>query len=129
MTIITTSCPAALWPAYEQLRRCVVPTEPDADHAPSGAPAWVKDGTEYVASSMPRQDWVFRAMEPLEEPEWGADMDLAAQAQAALVIWPPMGDEEPGPLPEAQPDKITVIVGPNGIEALGMMGLRVVDYE
>ena len=122
MTTITIACPASLWPAYIQLRRAVSPDESTADHPPSGNPGWQRDGTEYVVSSMPRQDWHLAALDPLTEPQWGADMALAQQAQAALVVWP--GDaEEPTDPPLAQPDKITVIVGMQGRDAVAAMGL------
>ena len=127
MKTITTAVPAALWPAYVELRRAVSPDESTADQPPNGIPSWQRDGVEYVASSMPRQDWHFAALDPLTEPEWGADMALAQQAQAALAVWP--GDaEEPGDPPLAQPDAITVLVGIPGRDALAAMGLeRVAD--
>lgn len=132
MTTLTTACPVTLWPAYVQLRRCIAPDQHTADNPPEDTPAWQRDGTEYVASSMPRQPWVLAALEPLSEPEWGADMDLAQQAQAALVVWPAPGlgpEDDPGDPPLAQPDKITVIVGPSGMEALAAMGLEQVETE
>lgn len=128
MTTLTAACPASLWPAYVQLRRCIAPDEHTADNPPNGTPGWTREGVEYVVSSMPRQDWHFAALDPLAEPEWGADMGLAQQAQAALVVWP--GDaEEPGEPPLAQPDKITVIVGLSGAEAINAMGLEPVAQE
>ena len=126
MTTITTACPITLWPAYVQLRRAVSPDERIAEHPPSGTPLWQRDGTEYVASSMPRQDWHIAAMDPITQPEWGADMALAQQAQAALVVWSEADAEESGEPPLAQPDAITVIVGMLGRDALAAMGLQLV---
>lgn len=123
MTTLTTACPITLWPAYVQLRRCIAPDEHTADNPPSGTPGWQRDGVQYVVSSMPRTDWTLRALEPATEPQWGADMALAAQAQAALVVWPDPEAEEPGTLPLAQPDAISVIVGVPGRDALAAMGL------
>lgn len=128
MTTITTACPADLWPAYVQLRRAVSLDESTADNPPSRTVLWQRDGTEYVVSSMPRQDWHFAALEPLTEPEWGADMLLSQQAQASLVVWP--GDaEEPGDPPLAQPEAITVIVSLVGFEALAAMGLSSIEHN
>ena len=128
MTVITTACPSSLWPAYVQLRRAVSPDKSTADHPPSGNPSRQRDGTEYVVSSMPRQDWHFAALDPLTLPEWGADMALAQQAQAALVVWPGNAEGLDNP-PFAQPGKITVIIGMTGPEALAAMGLTVVEME
>ena len=127
MTTITTAVPVALWPAYVQLRRAIAPDERIADHPPSGTSSWQRDGTEYVASSMPRQDWHFAALDPLTQPEWGADMALAQQAQATLVVWPEADAEAPGDPPLAQHDKITVIVGMPGRDAVAAMGLQLVS--
>ena len=129
MTTITTAVPAPLWPAYVEMRRAVSPDESTADNPPSGIFLWQCDGAEYVVSSMPRQDWHFAALDPLTEPEWGADMTLAQQAQGALAVWPEADAEDPGDPPLARPDAITVIVGLSGVEAINAMGLERIEVD
>jgi hypothetical protein len=54
-------------------------------------------------------------------------MVAANRAQAALVFWMPEYDEEGQlvtPPPQAEPDKLTAIGGPEGLAALQMMGLE-----
>ena len=59
-----------------------------------------------------RPDWDDRAM---------IDVQAAARAQAALVVWEPV--EPLTELPLAQPGKLVVIVALGGAEALGVLGL------
>ena len=126
MTTLTTACPADLWLAYVQLRRTVAPDENTADNPPGGTPSYERDGVSYVVSSMPRTDWSLRALEPVTAPEWDADLDAAKQAQAALVVW---RADDGGSPPLAQPDKITVIVGMPGRDALTAMGLEPIEMD
>ena len=136
MTTLTTACPVDLWTAYVQLRRTVAPDERTADNPPVGTPSHERDGVSYVVSSMPRTDWSLRASEPVTAPEWEADLEetqeaqadleAAQQAQAALVVWRADDGGEP---PLAQPDKITVIVGMPGIDALTAMGLGPIEVD
>jgi hypothetical protein len=54
-------------------------------------------------------------------------MAAANRAQSALVFWMPEYDEEGQlvtPPPQAEPDKLTAIGGPEGLAALKMMGLE-----
>ena len=126
MITLTTACPADLWTAYVQIRRTVAPDEHTADNPPGGTPSYERDGVPYVVSSMPRTDWSLRALEPVTAPEWEADLEAAQQAQAALVVWRADDGGEP---PFAQPDKITVIVGMPGRDALTAMGLSPIEEE
>ena len=54
-------------------------------------------------------------------------MAAANRAQSALVFWVPEYDEDGQlvtPPPQAAPDKLTAIGGPDGLTALGMMGVE-----
>ena len=124
MTTLTTACPVALWPAYVQLRRTVAPDENTADNPPGGIAGYERDGVSYVVSSMPRTDWSLRALEAVTAPEWEADLEAAEQVQAALVVW---RADDGGSPPLAQPNKITVIVGMPGRDALTSMGLEPIE--
>ena len=126
MTTLTTACPADLWSAYVQLRRTVAPDEHTADNPPGGTAGYERDSVSYVVSSMPRTDWSLRALEPVTAPEWDADLEAAQQAQAALVVWRADDSGEP---PLAQPNKITVIVGMPGRDALTAMGLEPIEMD
>ena len=126
MITLTTACPADLWAAYVQLRRTVAPDEKTADNPPGGTAGYERDSVPYVVSSMPRTDWSLQALEPVTAPEWDADLEAAQQAQAALVVWRADDGGEP---PLAQPDKITVIVGMPGRDALTAMGLGPIEMD
>lgn len=126
---ITTACPSALWLGYAQLRRSIAPDEHTADNPPSGVPSCEKDGVKYVVSSMPRTDWTKKALEDVTDPEWGADVVAAQQAQAALVVWPDPNAADPGEPPLARPDKITVIIGMPGKDAITAMGLTRIEAD
>ena len=126
MTTLTTACPVDLWPSYVQLRRTVAPDENTADNPPGGIPSYERDGVPYVVSSMPRTDWSLRALEPVTAPEWEANLEAAKQAQAALVVWRADEGDEP---PLAKPDKVTVIVGMRGRDALAAMGLEPIEMD
>ena len=126
MITLTTACPVALWPAYVQLRRTVAPDQHTADNPPGGIAGYERDGVSYVVSSMPRTDWSLRALEPITAPEWEADLEAAQAAQAALVVWRADEGSEP---PLAQPDKVTVIVGMPGRDALAAMGFEPTEMD
>lgn len=81
-------------------------------------------GNLYAAASFEaRPEWIIGAQSPLARPEWDTDqaisMAAARRAQAALVF-----AQEATP---AMPDKLTALAGPDGPEALAMMGLSPVE--
>ena len=98
----------------------------------ASTPRWHSGDVAYSAASFPvRDEWVQKAQSPLVRPEWDTeeiiDMAAANRAQAALVFWTPEYDEEGNlvtPPPQAAPDKLTAIGGPDGLTALGMMGVE-----
>ena len=80
-------------------------------------------GNRYsVASHEGSLEWIESAASPPERPDWDAgnsiNMAGAGRAYAALTIW--AGEGEP---PAAEPGRMTAIVGPNGPDALALMGL------
>jgi hypothetical protein len=81
-------------------------------------------GNLYACASLPVSDtFTTTAQTALERPTWDTNniisMAAANRAQAALVFWQ-QGDTD---APQASPDKLTVIRGPEGLVALAMMGL------
>lgn len=86
MTRVTISCPEAMIGDANQLALCLG-LGPD-DVQTYGEPVW-RDaaGDLYaVASTIVGDGFAAAAGSPLVEPPWGADMDAAARAQAAIVI-------------------------------------------
>ena len=78
-------------------------------------------GNRYaVASWSVPAEWVYAAQGKLAHPTWDVtgliDMDSARAAQSTMRV-----AVEPTP---ATPDRLTVILGMQGIEALAAMGLR-----
>lgn len=104
----------------------------EADAQTFQPPRWHSGDIAYSAASFPvRDEWVQKALSPLVRPEWDTeeiiDMAAANRAQAALVFWVPEYDEDGNlvtPPPQAAPDKLTAIGGPDGLTALGMMGVE-----
>jgi len=130
MITITATCSESLRSDSNHLAMVLAFSE--ADSHTYQEPRWHRESTAYSAASFPvRPEWIQGATQPLTRPEWDTeeiiDMAAANRAQAALVFWMPEYDEE-GQLvtepPQAEPDKLTAIGGPEGLAALKMMGLE-----
>jgi hypothetical protein len=102
-----------------ELERCLSGSE--ATIAPFQDLDWQdSDGNLYAAMApLVRAEWIAAAGQPLEPPEWGADMDAARRAQAALVVW--AGEGLP---PNANPSRLTVIIGLPLADAFTALGVR-----
>ena len=130
---ITAAAPKALRDDCNQLAMVLAFSEADANTY--GALNWQDaDGNLYAAASFVASDeWVAAASQPLQRPEWDTeeliDMEAATRAQAAMVVWLGEGDdpENPVPIPQASTDKLTVVAGDDGLEALTLMGLTTVS--
>ena len=126
---LTATAPEALRDACNHLAMCLA--YGPADALTYGEPKWQDaDGNLYAAASfVARDEWVQGASSPLQRPAWDTDslidMDAAQLAQAALVVWLEGDDpDNPAPIPQASPDKLTVVAGDDGLAALAAMGLR-----
>lgn len=123
---ITAACPASLVDDANQLAMCLGQSE--ADGQTFGPLNWQDDtGALYSCASWEAsEEWFESVSDPLVRPEWDTgeliDMDAAAAAQAALLIW--SGEDD---LPIAESDSITVIPNMDGLSAIAAMGL--VQYE
>ena len=117
MIQVTIACPVALIGAANQLARCIGYTEADGE---TFTLAQVIDGYA-VASGIVAPEFVGDAVAPLVEPEWGADMTAAADAQAAIRIW---SEEDPVTV---GPDHIVAVVGIDPPAARALIGLGGVD--
>ncbi|MCF7725790.1 hypothetical protein [Sulfitobacter sp. M22] len=98
----------------------------EADGQTYRNPSWADvDGNLYaLASLIIGEGFIGNATSPLPRPAWDTeeviDMAKASQAQALVVLWTPDSD---GPPPIAVADKITAVLGMEGIEAVAAMGL------
>jgi hypothetical protein len=123
MTRLTAACPADLIADANHLAMCL--GQSAADGLTYGTLGWQdSDGNTYAAASfLARPEWIAGATQPLTRPAWDTegiiDMDAAARAQAALVVW--LGGDEP--VPQAAPGAITVAAGDDGLAAMAAMGL------
>lgn len=125
MTTVTVACPEAMIDNGNHLAMVI-------GFGPTDAQTYDKlnrqdaDGNLYSAVSFDAiAEWLAAAQTTLTRPSWDAetqiiDMDKANAAQAAMVIWQYTDDETP---PQADPDQITVIIGPKARAAIAMMGL------
>ena len=122
MSRITCAAPEALVYAANQYAMCLA--YGPADGETYVGLNWVDaDGNLYAATSFEaRDEWIIAAQAPLVRPAWDTeeiiDMDAAEEAQAVLVF-------STEPL-LAGPDQLTAIGGPNGPDALALMGLTAV---
>lgn len=118
MIRITFACPEAHIADANQLARCVG-YGPDDDKTYGGAQYQDADGNRYdVASGLVVPHFVEATMSPLNEPEWGADMEAAQRAQALAALGEP-----------ASPEHIAAIVGDDVNEALNFLGLMPIKTE
>jgi hypothetical protein len=102
-----------------ELERCLAGSE--ATIAPFQDLDWQDDHGNLYAAMAPlvRPEWIAAAGQILAHPEWGADMDAARRAQAALVVW--AGEGQP---PKADPSQLTVIVGMPLADAFTALGVQ-----
>ncbi len=117
MIRVTIAAPLALIASANQLARCIGYSEADGETfgPPSHQDA---DGATYaVASGLVQPAFVGDAVSPLSEPAWGADMEAAGIAQAAIALW-----QEEAPV-VATPETIAAIVGDDVAGALAALGL------
>lgn len=123
MIRITIACPVDHLADAAQFARATG-YGPEDEQTFAIAPAYQDAGGNLyrVASGLVAEAYLTDAVSPLAEPEWGADMEAAARAQALIeVCEPPEGDDEPGPF--AQPDRIAVVVGDDVQAALAAFGV------
>ncbi|RRH71276.1 hypothetical protein [Falsigemmobacter faecalis] len=117
MIPVTIAVPVALISAANHLARVIGYSEADGETF-SLAPVV---GGYAVASGLVAPAFVSDAFQPLIEPEWGADMVAAAEAQAEVVlIEPPVADDPPPEIPEG---KILAVVGLDPPAARALLGL------
>lgn len=132
---LTAACPAAMRDDANDLAMVLAFGPPDA--LTYGEAQW-KDaaGNLYAAASFDtRPEWMLAAQTPLVRPSWDTDDDGytvnmagADRAQALLYVVP--ADEE-GALvdPLANPTRLTVMAGEDGLAALAAMGLARLPQE
>lgn len=118
MIRITFACPEAFIPDANQLARVVGYSE--ADEQTYGEPQYQDaDGNLYaVASGLVVDHFADAVSAPLQEPEWGADMDRARRAQALAALGQ-----------TAASDHIAAVVGDDVQAALAFLGLEPTSRE
>ena len=132
MTRLTVACCITMTDDASHLAMCL--GQSDADAQTYANLGWQDaQGNLYAAASFLSESMTQDPTKSLTRPAWDTEpytvnMTGAARAQAALVVWPGEA-EDPGDPPLAQPDKITVIVGLPGVEALAAMGLIPVPQD
>lgn len=122
MPRITCAAPEALVADANQYAMCLAFGPADA-YTYVGLNWQDTQGNLYAATSFEaRDEWITFAQAPLVRPAWDTeeiiDMVAAARAQAALVY-----STDPFP---AIPANLSALGGPNGPEALNLMGLTAV---
>ena len=125
---ITVACPDALRPAANQLAMVLAHGPLDANTY--GGLNWQDTyGDLYACASFEaRPEWIMAAQSQLVRPAWDVDslidMDAAATAQDAIVLWVGVGD-----IPTAATGKLTAVAHPEPMTALAAMGLVAVPFE
>lgn len=133
LILVTIAVPEAMLIDANQLARCVG-YGPDDDQT-FRTPCWQDaEGNVYSVASGPV--WpAFLAVpgQTLVEPEWGADMEAAERAQATLRVSDMRSPEDPEAAPpivaQADVDHVSAVIGPEGLTALGLLGLVPVAPE
>lgn len=118
MIRITIACPAAHVADANCLARVLGYSAADGETYGEAIYQDAEGHAYAVASGLVSPGFVSAAQSPLVEPEWGADMDAAARAQALIHVWQP-GDPEP----IARPDRLAAIIGLDTPEALALLGV------
>lgn len=115
---VTIACPEALIDDANQLALCL--GYGPGDVATDGLPIWQDaDGNRYaVASGDVSPAFATAAAAPLVEPEWGADLEAAARAQAAITIGL-----------AASPVALAAMFGEDAQAALTLLGLTRVEVD
>lgn len=123
MIRITIACPVGHLADADQFARATGYGPADEQTFTDGQLMVDGHGNLYrVASGLVAEVYLTNAVSPLAEPEWGADMEAAARAQALIAVWlPPEGSDDPAPF--AQPDRIAVVVGDEVQAALAVFGV------
>lgn len=117
MIRVTIATPVAMIPAANELAACIGFSEADR-RTFTGPTHEDADGQFYCVASGPVvEQFVQDAVSPLTEPEWGADMDAANEAQAAVAIW-----TEDAPV-LAAPEVLAVCIGMEAGDAAAALGL------
>lgn len=130
MPRLTIACPVALIDDANQLAAALGESMGDAQTFRGDG--WQDaGGNRYAAASGEVSEaWLATVQDTLTRPAWDVDeqidMDAAARAQAAMVFWT-AADETPAPL--ASPAALTALAGPDGPNALAMMGLSAVQVD
>lgn len=115
---VTIACPEALIEDANQLARCLGYSADDG--LTYGLPIW-RDagGARYaVASGIVSDGFAAAAASPLILPPWGADLEAASRAQAAVTIGLP-----------ATPDHLAAFFGDDALAAVAALGVTRVDEE
>ena len=120
---LTVACPAALTAAANQLALAI--GEQPGDDQTFGAADWSdSDGNQYaLCSTVATPALIGRAMAQLQAPEHapGVDLQAAADAQAAVVLW--VSGQDEGPPPAAAPGQLVGIVHGDALEAVEWLGV------
>lgn len=117
MIRITIAAPVDMIPAANELSACIGYSEADRNTF-TAATHEDDDGALYCVASGPvAPDFITDAVQPLSAPPWGADMDMARDAQAAIKLW-----SEDDPV-VATPTTIAAIVSEDVDGALALLGL------
>lgn len=117
MIRVTIAAPVALIAAANQLARCIGYAEADRNTFTAATHEDAYGAMYCVASGQVQPEFITDAVQPLSAPPWGADMDLARDAQAAIKLW-----SEDDPV-VATPTTIAAIVSEDVDGALALLGL------
>lgn len=123
---VTIAVPTSLIGDANELARCVGYGAADGETFREAS--WQDgDGQLYAVASGPVWPaFLSVPYEPLVAPEWGADMEAAGRALAALLVSDMRAPADGGDPPEAapaDPEHIVAVIGPDGMAAVALLGL------
>ena len=102
-----------------------------ADGLTYRAPRYQRDGVQYSVTSVLLEQFAADPFEECTRPEWDADeaIDLVAANEVLDLLRGNVHSYDPEEPVVPDPDKLTVVMGPEPLVALAYMGLTLIPSE
>ena len=127
MTTLTIACPEQHIDRANHYAMAIGWSE--ADGLTYRAPRYERDGVQYSVTSVQLEQFAADPFEPCTRPEWDSEevIDLVAANEVLPLLDVHPYDPEVPVTPD--PEKLTVITGPEPLVALAHMGLTLIPSE
>ena len=129
MTTLTIACPERHIDRANQYAMAKGWSE--ADGLTYRAPRYERDGVQYSVTSVLLEQFAADPFKPCTRPKWDAEevIDLIAANEVLDLLRGNVHSYDPETPVTPDPDKLTVIMGPEPLVALAHMGLVLMETE